>query len=105
MGNYQFLKDLTKAILPALVSFGGTMVMNNQRVQQAKGEANLQRDLANKQYESAYLNYKAQAEKNKLSQPTIEDDDKSNLPLYIGLGFGGVLILGVVIFALTRKRN
>jgi hypothetical protein len=28
---------------------------------------------------------------------------KSNLPLYIGLGVGGVLVLGVIVFAVTRK--
>jgi hypothetical protein len=37
------------------------------------------------------------------SQPPTKE--KSNLPLYIGLGVGGVVVLGVVIFAVTRNKS
>jgi hypothetical protein len=31
--------------------------------------------------------------------------EKSKLPLYIGLGVGGVLVVGVIIFAVTRNKS
>jgi len=93
--------DVIKAVIPTFVEFGTGMIMNNQAVQNAKGQANAQQEALNAQYAIALQN-----EKNiKLMQQSNQapPKEKSNLPLYIGLGVGGVLVIGVVIFAVTRK--
>jgi hypothetical protein len=93
--------DVIKAVIPTVVGFGTGMIMNNQAVQNAKGQANAQKEALNAQYAIALQN-----EKNiKLMQQSNQapPKEKSNLPLYIGLGVGGVLVIGVVIFAVTRK--
>ena len=93
--------DVIKAVIPTVVGFGTGMIMNHQAVQNAKGQANAQQEALNAQYAIALQN-----EKNiKLMQQSNQapPKEKSNLPLYIGLGVGGVLIIGVVIFAVTRK--
>lgn len=93
--------DVIKAVIPTVVGFGTGMIMNNQAVQNAKGQANAQQEALNAQYAIALQN-----EKNiKLMQQSNQTPtkEKSNLPLYIGLGVGGVLVIGVVIFAVTRK--
>lgn len=93
--------DVIKAVIPTVVGFGTGMIMNHQAVQNAKGQANAQQEVLNAQYAIALQN-----EKNiKLMQQSNQapPKEKSNLPLYIGLGVGGVLIIGVVIFAVTRK--
>jgi hypothetical protein len=94
--------DITKAVLPGLITFGTSMVLNNQAVQKAKGEANLIKEESDKAYAIA----KQQAENLKLlkeSGKAPPKEEKSKLPLYIGLGVGGVVVLGVIIFAVTRK--
>lgn len=98
-----YLGDIFKAVAPALVGFGTGLILNNQAVQRAKGQANDTQNALNKEYEIARQN-----ERNiKLMQQAGKappEKEKSNTALYIGLGVGGVVILGVVIFAVTRRN-
>jgi len=97
-----YFGDLFKEVAPALVGFGTKMILNNQDVQRAQGKANEVREQQQRDLEIAKQN-----ERNillmKKAKEGVPEKEKSNLPLYIGLGVGGVVILGVVIFAVTRK--
>jgi hypothetical protein len=80
------------------------MIINNQNVKNAQGQANATQEALNTQYQIALQNQ----QNIKLMQQAGQappPQEKSNLPLYIGLGVGGVVILGVVIFAVTRRSN
>ena len=90
------------SVAPAIVGLGTGLIMNNQAVQNAKGQANAQQQALDAQYAIALQNQRnIQAMQQQAKAPVKEE--KNNLPLYIGLGVGGVLVLGVVIFAVTRK--
>jgi uncharacterized protein YllA (UPF0747 family) len=95
--------DVFKAIIPAVVTVGGGLIMNNQAVKNAQGQANAQQDALNKQYAIALQNEKNIKAMQQAGNAT-PDKEKSNTALYIGLGVGGVVILGVVIFAVTRRN-
>jgi hypothetical protein len=92
--------DLIKAIAPGIIGLGTGLIMNNQNVKNAQGQANSQKELL----ELSIKNTKEQQQLLLQSQQGGgKTETKSNLPLYIGIGLGGVLVLGVVIFAVTRK--
>jgi hypothetical protein len=99
---YDFLKDIVKNIAPAIVGLGAQLVINNQNVQNVKGQANNAREIADLQYKTAYANAQALALANKANAPKVTDSGGSKVPLYIGLGLGGVLVLGLVIYAIRR---
>jgi hypothetical protein len=89
-------------VAPSLIKLGTGLVMNNQAVKNAQGQANAQQEALNAQYAIALQNEKnILAMQQKAKAPVKKE--QNNLPLYIGLGVGGVLVLGVVIFAVTRK--
>lgn len=97
-----YFSDIFKAVAPALVGLGTGLIMNNQNVQNAKGQANAQQEALNTQYAIAQQNAKnIQAMQQAGKEPPKE---KSKLPLYIGLGVGGVVVLGIVIFAVSRRN-
>jgi hypothetical protein len=92
--------DAVGAILPAFFQIGGGMIMNHQVRQDAKKIANDEK-ARNEQYERiALLNQQTAGLQN---QGGTKEPPKSNTALYIGLGVGGVVVLGVIIFAVTRK--
>lgn len=99
-----YVGDIFKAVAPALVGFGTGMIMNHQAVQNAKGQANAQQEALNAQYAIAMQNQK-NIELMKQQSSQAPPKEKSKLPLYIGLGVGGVLVLGVIIFAVTRNKS
>lgn len=94
---------IVKAIAPAVVGLGTGLIMNNQAVKNAQGQANAQQEALNAQYAIALQNQKNIELMQQSSQAPPKE--KSNLPLYIGLGVGGVLVLGVIIFAVTRNKS
>ena len=89
-------------VVPSIIDTGKGLILNNQNVKNAQAQANAQQQALNAQYAIALQN-----EKNILAMQqqakTPVKEEKNNLPLYIGLGVGGVLVLGVIIFAVTRK--
>ena len=93
---------IVKSIAPAVVGLGTSMIINNQNVKNAQGQANATQKALDTQYQTALQNQENIRLMQQASQ-TPPEKEKSNLPLYIGLGVGGVAILGVVIFAVTRK--
>lgn len=97
-----YLGDLGKQLLPSLLAFGTGMITNIQLVKKAKGEANDAKALAELQYNTAL------AEERRVqallgSKKDIPEEKKSNTGLYIGLGVGAVVLIGGIIFAVTRK--
>lgn len=100
--SYEFLKDLGKSFATSMLALAPQLIINNQNVKNAQGQANDAKDIASLQYQTALANAQAMALAGQTGGKTPEAP-KSNLPLYIGLGVGGVVLLGVVIFAVTRK--
>jgi hypothetical protein len=94
--------EIFKEISAPLVGFGIGLINNNQLKQQAKNVANDRRAEQERDLKIAEEQTKRElyASMQGLKPP---EKEKSNLPLYIGLGVGGVVILGLVIFAVTRK--
>lgn len=99
---YEFIKDLTKSLAPALLGLGTQLIINNQNVQNAQGQANAQQQALNTQYQIALANQQTVALQNQANRPQVTDSGGSKLPLYIGLGLGGVLVLGLVIYAIRK---
>lgn len=66
----------------------------------ARENANNSKYLIDKQLELAKINQETELAKLKGQMPI----NKSKLPLYIGIGVGSVLVIGLVIFAVTRNK-
>lgn len=88
----------------ALFSFALSAFGSNQAKQNLKGQANI----VAQQGQSALA---VEQERTKQAQLALEASRNQgtgaggNTALYIGLGVVGVVVLGVVIFAVTRKRS
>jgi hypothetical protein len=94
---------IVQAIAPSVVGLGTGLIMNNQAVKNAQGQANAQQEALNAQYAVAQQNAKNIELMKQLGKEPPKE--KSKLPLYIGLGVGGVVVLGVLIFAVTRNKS
>ena len=94
---YEFIKNLTTAIAPALLGLGTSLIINNQNVKNAQGQANAQQQQLDTQYAIALANQGG-------GKPP-EAPPKSNTALYIGLGVGGLVLISVIIFAVTRNKD
>ncbi len=94
--------DVLKGLIPAFVGVGTKLILNNQDVKRAQSQANEVKEQQARDLEIAKEN-----QRNillmKQAKEGVPEKEKSNTALYIGLGVGGVVILGVVIFAVTRK--
>jgi hypothetical protein len=94
---------IVQAVAPAVVGLGTGLIMNNQAVKNAQGQANAQQEALNAQYAVAQQNAKNIELMKQLGKEPPKE--KSKLSLYIGLGVGGVLVVGVIIFAVTRNKS
>jgi hypothetical protein len=95
---------LLNAVLPGIITGGTALILNNQAVQKAKGEANLIKEESDKAYAIAMQQAQNLRDLKQINKAPPEKE-KSKLPLYIGLGVGGVVVLGVIIFAVTRSKS
>lgn len=90
--------------ISSLFSFGLSAFGSNQQKQNLKGQANI----VAQQGKSALA---VEQERTKQAQLALEAAKAQgagaggNTALYIGLGVVGVVVLGVVIYAVTRKRS
>lgn len=83
----------------SLVGLGTGLIANNQVKQNAKGEANTAKALADKQLQAQQLAY----ETAKLQLQGQQKPEKDNTGLYIGLGVGGAVVLGLVVYLAVKK--
>jgi hypothetical protein len=95
--------DAFGSILKSVIGLGTGLILNNQNVKLAEGQANDAKALTELQYQTALTNAQAVALANQANANKNEPPPKSNTALYIGLGVGGVALIGIVIFAVTRK--
>ena len=96
---------LVKAVLPSVLGLGTGLIMNNQNVKNAQGQANAQQQQLDTQYAIALANQQALALANQGGAKPPEAPPKSNTALYIGLGVGGLVLISVIIFAVTRNKD
>ena len=95
-------KNLISQGISSLLSFGVSAFSSNQERQNLKAQANI----VAKQGQSALDVEKERTKQAQLALEASKAGGKSgNKALYIGLGVGAVVILGVVIFAVTRKKS
>jgi hypothetical protein len=88
--------------ISGILGLGTGLILSNQQKQNAKGQANDAKAIADAQVKAQELAYQTaqlqlQAQKGGASVP------KSNTGLYIGLGIGGAVILGLVVFLAVKK--
>jgi hypothetical protein len=97
-------KNLISQGISSLFSFGISAFSSNQERQNLKGQANI----VAQQGQSALA---VEQERTKQAQLALEaakaqgGAKSGSTALYIALGVGAVVILGVVIFAVTRKKS
>jgi NhaP-type Na+/H+ or K+/H+ antiporter len=87
-------------VLGSLLGLGGGLVMSNQQKQNAKKQSNDAKALAQAQIKAQELAY----ETAKLQAQQGSVQPKSNTSLYVGLGIGGVVVLGLVVFLAVKKQ-
>lgn len=98
-----FLKsDVGGSAITSLLGLGTGLVLSNQEKQMAKGEANTAKELADKQIQAQQLAYQT-AQLQLQAQQGAGGSSKSNTGLYVGLGVGGVVILGLVVYLAVKK--
>ena len=86
--------------IAGLIGLGGGLVMSNQQKQNAKKQSNDAKALAQAQLKAQEL----ALETAKLQAQQGSVQPKSNTGLYVGLGIGGVVVLGLVVFLAVKKQ-
>lgn len=92
--------DAGKTTVSSLLGLGSGLILSNQQKQIAKGEANTAKELADKQLQAQQIAYET-AKLQLQGQQGV--GAKSNTGLYVGLGIGGAVILGLVVFLAVKK--
>jgi hypothetical protein len=91
--------NITDTVGAGLKFFGS---VQDRKAQEAY--ANALRDKGVSDVEIARIQLEAEKVKAQASKNAVAGGESGNTLLYVGLGIGGVLVLGVVIFAVTRKK-
>jgi hypothetical protein len=79
------------------------LIGGKQQQDAIKGQANSQAKLAEAQLQIAQLNQQTELAKLEALKQGAGTPTKSNTALYVGLGVGGVVILGLVVFLAVKK--
>lgn len=93
-------QTLTQGI-GGVVNLGTGLVATNQQKQLLKQQAQIEAEKAKSQLAIAQL----QLESARLQSSGAGAKASGNTMLYVGLGVGAVVILGVVIYAVTRNKS
>jgi hypothetical protein len=88
--------------IAGLLGLGGGLVMSNQQKQNAKKQSNDAKALAQAQLKSQEL--ALETAKLQLQAQQGGGGAKNNTGLYVGLGIGGAVILGLVVFLAVKKE-
>lgn len=88
--------------IAGLLGLGGGLVMSNQQKQSAKKQSNDAKKIAEAQIKAQELAY--QTAQLQLQAQQGGGVPKSNTGLYVGLGIGGAVILGLVVFLAVKKQ-
>ena len=83
----------------SLLGLGTGLIANNQQKKLAEQQARDAKDLADKQIQAQQLALQTA----QLQLQSQQGGGKSNTGLYVGLGVGGVLILGLVVYLAVKK--
>jgi hypothetical protein len=86
----------------SLLGLGTSLIGNNQQKKLAEQQARDAKDLADKQIQAQQLAYQT-AQLQLQSQKGAGSGTKSNTGLYVGLGVGGAVILGLVVYLAVKK--
>jgi hypothetical protein len=86
----------------SILGLGVGLIGSNQQKQIAKGQANDAKAIADAQVKAQELAYQT-AQLQLQAQQGGGSKDKSNTGLYVGLGIGGAVILGLVVFLAVKK--
>lgn len=92
---------LATSAIPSLLNLGTSAVQTNQQKQLLNQQAQIEADKAKNQLAIAQL----QLEASRSQAQNAGAKSSGNTMLYVGLGVGAVVILGVVIFAVTRSKS
>jgi len=100
-----FGTDSGQSAISSGINFGlgtiGTFISANQQKQLLKGQANL----SAKQGQDALAVEQERTKQALIMLEANKPKASGNNTLYIALGVGGVLVLGIVIFAVTRSKK
>ena len=86
-----------------VLGLGAGAILSNQQKQDAKGQANNAQALADKQIQAQQLALETAKLQLEAQKSGTASGGSNNTALYIGLGVGGVVILGLVVFLAVRK--
>lgn len=102
MGFGDFLKsDTGGKVVGGVIDLGGGLILSNQQKQALNKQAQIEADKAKNQLALAQL----QLEATKVQAQSAGAKSSGNTMLYVGLGVGAVVLLGVVVFAVTRSKS
>jgi hypothetical protein len=87
--------------IAGLIGLGGGLVMSNQEKQRAKKQGNDAKAVAEAQLKAQQIAY--ETAKLQAQQSGGSGGAKSNTGLYVGLGIGGAVILGLVVYLAVKK--
>jgi hypothetical protein len=88
--------------ISGILGLGTGLILSNQQKQNAKGQANDAKAIADAQVKAQELAYQT-AQLQLQAQQGGGGVAKSNTGLYVGLGIGGAVILGLVVFLAVKK--
>ena len=89
--------------ISGILGLGTGLILSNQQKQNAKGQANDAKAIADAQVKAQELAYQTAQLQLQAQQSGGSGGAKSNTGLYVGLGIGGAVILGLVVYLAVKK--